>query len=107
MLLGAANRDPRKWPDPDRYVIDRPTFGHVAFGSGVHMCVGQLLARLEGESLLARDGARVRVARARRRADAARQQHPARLDAASGARDAGVTLGGRLLGEGGETPAGA
>ena len=52
MLLGAANRDPRKWPDPDRYDIDRPTTGHVAFGAGVHMCVGQLLARLEGETLL-------------------------------------------------------
>jgi hypothetical protein len=52
MLLGAANRDPRKWPDPDRYDIDRPTAGHVAFGAGVHMCVGQLLARLEGETLL-------------------------------------------------------
>ena len=53
MLLGAANRDPRKWPDPDRYDIGRPTTGHVAFGGGVHMCVGQLLARLEGETLLA------------------------------------------------------
>ena len=53
MLLGAANRDPRKWPDPDRYDIDRPTAGHVAFGAGVHMCVGQLLARLEGETMLA------------------------------------------------------
>jgi len=53
MLLGAANRDPRKWPEPDRYDIDRATFGHVGFGSGVHMCVGQLLARLEGEALLA------------------------------------------------------
>jgi 4-methoxybenzoate monooxygenase (O-demethylating) len=52
MLLGAANRDPRKWPDPDSYDIDRPTAGHVAFGAGVHMCVGQLLARLEGETLL-------------------------------------------------------
>jgi hypothetical protein len=52
MLLGAANRDPRKWPDPDRYDIDRPTTGHVGFGGGVHMCVGQLLARLEGETLL-------------------------------------------------------
>jgi 4-methoxybenzoate monooxygenase (O-demethylating) len=51
MLLGAANRDPRKWPDPDRYNIDRPTAGHVGFGAGVHMCVGQLLARLEGETL--------------------------------------------------------
>jgi 4-methoxybenzoate monooxygenase (O-demethylating) len=52
MLLGAANRDPRKWPEPDRYDIDRPTAGHVGFGAGVHMCVGQLLARLEGETLL-------------------------------------------------------
>jgi 4-methoxybenzoate monooxygenase (O-demethylating) len=52
MLLGAANRDPRKWPNPDRYDIDRPTAGHVGFGAGVHMCVGQLLARLEGETLL-------------------------------------------------------
>jgi 4-methoxybenzoate monooxygenase (O-demethylating) len=52
MLLGAANRDPRKWPDPDRYDIDRSTAGHVGFGAGVHMCVGQLLARLEGEALL-------------------------------------------------------
>ena len=53
MLLGAANCDPRKWPDPDRYDIDRPTAGHVGFGAGVHVCVGQLLARLEGETLLA------------------------------------------------------
>ena len=52
MLLGAANRDPRKWPHADRYDIDRSTAGHVAFGAGVHMCVGQLLARLEGEALL-------------------------------------------------------
>jgi 4-methoxybenzoate monooxygenase (O-demethylating) len=51
VLFGAANRDPRKWPDPDLYDIDRSTAGHVGFGSGVHMCVGQLLARLEGETL--------------------------------------------------------
>ena len=53
MLLGAANRDPRKWPEPDSYDISRSTVGHVGFGAGVHMCVGQLLARLEGETLLA------------------------------------------------------
>ena len=53
MLLGAANRDPRKWREADRYDIDRSTTGHVGFGSGVHMCVGALLARLEGETLLA------------------------------------------------------
>jgi 4-methoxybenzoate monooxygenase (O-demethylating) len=53
MFLGAANRDPRRWPDPDRYDITRKTSGHVGFGGGVHMCVGQLVARLEGEVMLA------------------------------------------------------
>ena len=91
MLLGAANRDPRKWPDPDRYDIDRPTAGHVAFGAGVHMCVGQLLARLEGETLLGDVRARLRAHRAGWRADAALEQHAARLDAASGDRRRGVT----------------
>jgi 4-methoxybenzoate monooxygenase (O-demethylating) len=53
MFLGAANRDPRRWERPDEYDIARRTSGHVGFGNGVHMCVGQLLARLEGEVLLA------------------------------------------------------
>jgi 4-methoxybenzoate monooxygenase (O-demethylating) len=53
MLLAAANRDPRKWPEPDRYDIARSTSSHTAFGGGIHMCVGQLLARLEGETLMA------------------------------------------------------
>ena len=53
MFLGAANRDPRKWENPEAYDITRRTSGHVGFGSGVHMCVGQLLARLEGEAILA------------------------------------------------------
>jgi hypothetical protein len=53
MFLGAANRDPRRWSDPDRYDITRKTSGHVGFGGGVHMCVGQLVARLEGEVMLA------------------------------------------------------
>ena len=52
MFLGAANRDPRRWERPDEYDIARRTSGHVGFGNGVHMCVGQLLARLEGEILL-------------------------------------------------------
>jgi cytochrome P450 len=52
MFLGAANRDPRRWADPDRYDITRKTSGHVGFGSGIHMCVGQLVARLEGEAML-------------------------------------------------------
>jgi hypothetical protein len=53
MFLAAANRDPRRWESPDTYDIERRTSGHVGFGSGVHMCVGQLLARLEGEAILA------------------------------------------------------
>ena len=53
MFLGAANRDPRRWADPDRYDITRKTSGHVGFGAGIHMCVGQLVARLEGEAVLA------------------------------------------------------
>ena len=52
MFLGAANRDPRRWERPDEYDIARRTSGHVGFGNGVHMCVGQLLARLEGEVVL-------------------------------------------------------
>lgn len=52
MFLGAANRDPRRWENPDVYDIERKVSGHVGFGSGVHMCVGQLLARLEVEVLL-------------------------------------------------------
>jgi cytochrome P450 len=52
MFLGAANRDPRRWADPDSYDITRKTSGHVGFGSGIHMCVGQLVARLEGEAML-------------------------------------------------------
>jgi len=52
MFLGAANRDPRRWEEPDRYDVTRRTSGHVGFGSGIHMCVGQLVARLEGEVML-------------------------------------------------------
>jgi 4-methoxybenzoate monooxygenase (O-demethylating) len=52
MFLGAANRDPRHWEHPDDYDITRRAIGHVGFGSGIHQCVGQLLARLEGESVL-------------------------------------------------------
>ncbi|OWJ77896.1 cytochrome P450 [Haematobacter genomosp. 1] len=53
MFLASANRDPRRWEAPEVYDIGRRASGHVGFGSGVHMCVGQLLARLEGEVVLA------------------------------------------------------
>jgi cytochrome P450 len=52
MFLGAANRDPRRWENADQYDIGRKTSGHVGYGSGIHMCVGQLVARLEGETMM-------------------------------------------------------
>ena len=52
-FLAAANRDPRHWPEPDRFDIERRPTGHMAFGSGIHGCVGQVVARLEGELILA------------------------------------------------------
>jgi len=60
VFLGAANRDPRQWRDPDSYDIERKTLGHVGFGTGIHACVGQLLARLEGEVVLRALAQRVR-----------------------------------------------
>ena len=52
MFLGAANRDPRRFENPDDYDITRKVAGHVGFGSGVHECVGQVFARMEGEAML-------------------------------------------------------
>ena len=52
LFLGAANRDPRRWTEPDRFDIRRNANGHVGFGMGIHRCVGQTVSRLEGEILL-------------------------------------------------------
>ncbi|MCA2011579.1 cytochrome P450 [Cereibacter sphaeroides] len=52
MWLAAANRDPARWDRPDSYDITRRTVGHLAFGTGIHGCVGQMVARLEAESVL-------------------------------------------------------
>lgn len=52
MFLGAANRDPARWLDADRFDLTRDPSGHVGFGMGIHQCVGQHVARLEAEALL-------------------------------------------------------
>jgi cytochrome P450 len=51
-VLGSANLDPRHWPDAERFDIRRKGGDHLAFGVGIHACVGQALARAEAEAVL-------------------------------------------------------
>ena len=57
-VISSADRDPARFPDPDRLDLGRDTTGHLGFGHGIHHCLGMPLARLEGEiafgALLAR-----------------------------------------------------
>ena len=52
LLLGSANRDPRVFENPDVFDIRRDASAQLGFGSGIHSCAGQTLARLEGEAVL-------------------------------------------------------
>lgn len=54
LAYGAANRDERKFPDADRYDIDRRPIGHLGFGSGKHFCIGSQLARLVTDTAMRR-----------------------------------------------------
>ena len=54
LCIGAANRDPQKFPDPDRLDLRRTPNRHLAFGSGPHQCVGLTLGRLEARVAISR-----------------------------------------------------
>ncbi len=47
MFWGSGNRDPAAFPEPDRYVLDRKPNRHLAFGQGIHTCLGAPMARME------------------------------------------------------------
>ncbi|HYI31663.1 MAG TPA: cytochrome P450 [Bradyrhizobium sp.] len=59
LQYAAANRDPRVFTDPDSFLIDRSPNRHLAFGTGPHVCIGQILARIEMKTLFSELLARV------------------------------------------------
>jgi cytochrome P450 len=54
LCIGAANRDPAQFPDPERFDVGRTPNRHLAFATGAHQCAGMALARLEGAIAISR-----------------------------------------------------
>ncbi|HEX3918241.1 MAG TPA: cytochrome P450 [Caulobacteraceae bacterium] len=52
VYLASANRDPERWDDAARFELDRERERHVAFGHGVHTCIGAPLARMEAKAAM-------------------------------------------------------
>lgn len=52
LFLAAANRDPRKWQNPDLFDLSRTSSGHVGFGAGIHLCLGKVIARMEAQMIV-------------------------------------------------------
>ena len=59
LCIGAANRDPRQFPDPEKFDVGRTPNRHLAFATGAHQCAGMALARLEGAIAISRFLARL------------------------------------------------
>lgn len=53
VIIAAANRDPEQFDDSDRFAIRREPQGHLAFGEGIHYCLGAPLARMQGAIAIA------------------------------------------------------
>ena len=69
LFFAAANRDPRRWDKPDTFDVRRRAAGHMTFGTGIHGCVGQAVARLESEAIFGALIKRVATHRIDRRAE--------------------------------------
>ena len=79
LCIGAANRDPAQFADPERLDIGRTPNRHLAFGTGAHQCAGMALARLEGAIAVSRFLARFPDYALERRTGARRQGSVSRI----------------------------